>query len=99
MCIRDSLSDVLFGVPQMVVSQANLGALKEDHINVCVHGHNPILGEVICDAADELKDNAIAAGAKGINIVGICCTANELLMRRGIPIVNKLKSHGCARSA
>jgi len=94
--ISSNLSDVLFGVPQMVVSQANLGALKEDHINVCVHGHNPILGEVICDAADELKDNAIAAGAKGINIVGICCTANELLMRRGIPIVTNFASQELA---
>lgn len=94
--ISSSLSDVLFGVPQMVVSQANLGALKEDYVNVCVHGHNPILGEVICDAADELQGDAIAAGAKGINIVGICCTANELLMRRGIPIVTNFASQELA---
>ncbi|HYA33237.1 MAG TPA: acetyl-CoA decarbonylase/synthase complex subunit alpha/beta [Candidatus Bathyarchaeia archaeon] len=94
--ISSNLSDVLFGVPQMVVSEANLGALKEDHVNVCVHGHNPILSEVICDAADELQGEAIAAGANGINIVGICCTANELLMRRGIPIVTNFASQELA---
>lgn len=94
--ISSNLSDVLFGVPQMVVSEANLGALKEDYVNVCVHGHNPILSEVICDAADELEGDAVAVGAKGINIVGICCTANELLMRRGIPIVTNFASQELA---
>jgi carbon-monoxide dehydrogenase catalytic subunit/CO dehydrogenase/CO-methylating acetyl-CoA synthase complex beta subunit len=94
--ISSNISDVLFGVPQMVVSKANLGALKEDYVNVCVHGHNPILSEVICDAADELEGEAVAVGAKGINIVGICCTANELLMRRGIPIVTNFASQELA---
>jgi carbon-monoxide dehydrogenase catalytic subunit/CO dehydrogenase/CO-methylating acetyl-CoA synthase complex beta subunit len=84
--ISTDLSDVLFGTPDIVESEANLGSLKEDHINICVHGHNPVLSEVVCDAAEELKSEAEAAGAKGINIVGICCTANELLMRRGVPI-------------
>ncbi|MGZ4913988.1 MAG: acetyl-CoA decarbonylase/synthase complex subunit alpha/beta [Halobacteriota archaeon] len=94
--ISSNLSDVLFGVPQMVVSEANLGALKGDYVNICVHGHNPILSEVICDAAEELRDEAIAAGTKGINIVGMCCTANELLMRRGIPIVTNFASQELA---
>ncbi|UCF07927.1 MAG: anaerobic carbon-monoxide dehydrogenase catalytic subunit, partial [Thermoplasmata archaeon] len=84
--ISTDLSDILFGTPDIVSSEANLGSLKEDHINICVHGHNPVLSEVVCDAAGELKGEAEAAGAKGINIVGICCTANELLMRRGVPI-------------
>jgi len=94
--ISSNISDVLFGVPQMVVSKANLGALKEECVNICVHGHNPILSEVICDAADELQGEAIAAGAEGINIVGICCTANELLMRRGIPIITNFASQELA---
>jgi acetyl-CoA synthase len=84
--ISTDFSDILFGTPDIVESEANLGALKEDHVNICVHGHNPVLSEVVCDAAEELKSEAEAAGAKGINIVGICCTANELLMRRGVPI-------------
>jgi acetyl-CoA synthase len=80
------VSDILFGTPKLIESVANLGSLKEDHINICVHGHNPVLSEIICDMAEDMKSEAEAAGAKGFNIVGICCTANELLMRRGIPI-------------
>ncbi len=88
--LSTEISDVMFGTPDIVHSEANLGALKEDHVNLCVHGHNPILSEIICDLADELKSEAEAVGAKGINIVGICCTANELLMRRGVPIATNM---------
>ncbi len=88
--LSTEVSDILFGTPDIVKSEANLGALKEDHVNICCHGHNPILSEVVCDMAEELKSEAEAAGAKGINIVGICCTANELLMRRGIPIATNM---------
>jgi carbon-monoxide dehydrogenase catalytic subunit len=94
--ISTDFSDILFGTPDIVSSEANLGALKEDHINICVHGHNPVLSEVVCDAAEELKGEAEAAGAKGINIVGICCTANELLMRRGVPIAT---NYACSELA
>ena len=80
------MSDILFGTPKVLETVSNLGSLKADHVNICMHGHNPILSEVICDMAEEMRPEAEAAGAKGINIVGICCTANELLMRRGIPI-------------
>ena len=88
--LSTDISDVMFGTPDIIHSEANLGALKEDHVNICVHGHNPILSEVVCDLAEELKGEAEAAGAKGINIVGICCTANELLMRRGVPIATNM---------
>lgn len=80
------MSDILFGTPKVLQTESNLGSIKEDHVNICMHGHNPILSEIICDMAEEMKPQAEAAGAEGINIVGICCTANELLMRRGIPI-------------
>jgi acetyl-CoA synthase len=88
--LSTEISDVMFGTPDIVHSEANLGALKEDHVNICVHGHNPILSEIVCDLAEELKSEAEAAGAKGINVVGICCTANELLMRRGVPIATNM---------
>jgi acetyl-CoA synthase len=84
--ISTDVSDILFGTPKIIKSEANLGVLKKDYVNIIVHGHNPILSEVICDAAKELESEAISAGAKGINIAGICCTSNELLMRRGIPL-------------
>jgi carbon-monoxide dehydrogenase catalytic subunit len=60
--------------------------LKPDAINVAVHGHNPVLSEVIVAQAMAMKDEAIAAGAPaGFNLVGICCTGMEVMMRHGIP--------------
>ena len=80
------LADVLFGTPQPVVSRANLGVLKPDAVNIGLHGHSPILSDLIAQKAHELDKEAKAAGAAaGINLVGICCTGNEVLMRHGIP--------------
>jgi carbon-monoxide dehydrogenase catalytic subunit len=90
--ISTDLSDILFGVPKMVVTEANLGVLKEDHVNLAMHGHNPVLSEIIADMSDEMEEEAKAAGAKGINIVGVCCTGNELLTRRGIPLATNYAS-------
>ncbi|MGB9762786.1 MAG: anaerobic carbon-monoxide dehydrogenase catalytic subunit [Minisyncoccia bacterium] len=80
------LSDVLFGTPQLVHSYANLATIKEDYVNIAVHGHNPALSEKVLEWADKLNDQAKAIGAKGINIIGVCCTGNEVLMRHGIPL-------------
>ncbi len=81
-------SDILFGTPTPTTALANLGVLKKDEVNIVLHGHNPILSEMVVIAADdpELKKLAEEKGAKGINLVGMCCTGNELLMRHGIPI-------------
>ncbi len=80
------LADILFGTPKPVVSATNLGVLKPNAVNIALHGHNPVLSEVITWAAKELNNEAKKAGAPdGINLVGICCTGNELLMRHGIP--------------
>ncbi|MDE3135868.1 MAG: anaerobic carbon-monoxide dehydrogenase catalytic subunit [Acidobacteriota bacterium] len=86
--IATELSDVMFGTPKPVVSQVNLGTLKADHVNIALHGHNPMLSDVIVQAAQdpELVRLAKEKGAKGINLVGLCCTGNELLMRRGVPM-------------
>ncbi len=86
--IATEISDILFGTPKPVKSRANLGVLKEDEVNIIVHGHEPILSEMIALAAEdeELIKLAKEVGAKGINVCGMCCTGNELLMRRGIPI-------------
>ncbi len=82
------VSDILFGTPVPCESQINLGVLKEDHVNIALHGHNPMLSEKIVQAAesDEILTLAKHYGASGINLVGLCCTGNELLMRRGIPM-------------
>lgn len=80
------LADILFGTPQPVVTQANLGVLKKDAVNIALHGHNPVLSDIIVQVAAEMQDEARAAGAaEGLNLVGICCTGNEVLMRHGIP--------------
>lgn len=86
--IATDLSDVLFGIPTPKTSSMNLGVLKADQVNILLHGHNPMLSEVIVAAAQdpELLELAQAKGAKGINLAGLCCTGNEVLMRKGIPM-------------
>jgi len=86
--IATEVSDVLFGTPSPIASKANLGVLKPDMVNIALHGHNPMLSDVIVQAArdPELQKLAKEQGAKGINLVGLCCTGNELQMRRGIPM-------------
>ena len=54
--ISSDLSDVLFGTPKIVMSEANLGVLDEKSINVAVHGHNPLLSDIIVDVAREMKN-------------------------------------------
>jgi carbon-monoxide dehydrogenase catalytic subunit len=85
--IATDISDILFGTPAPLLGQANLGVLKEDMVNVVVHGHEPTLSEMIVAAAQDPEIIAYAqtAGAQGVNLAGICCTANEILMRQGIP--------------
>ncbi len=86
--IATELSDVLFGLPTPKTSSMNLGALKADYVNIILHGHNPMLSEVIVAASQDEELLALAKknGAKGINLAGLCCTGNEVLMRKGIPM-------------
>lgn len=86
--IASQVSDIIFGTPSPVRSTANLGVLGENTVNVVVHGHEPALSEMLTAAASdpEIIDYAKKAGAEGITLAGICCTANEILMRHGIPI-------------
>lgn len=86
--IATEVSDILFGTPQPVASQVNLGVLKKDQVNIVLHGHNPLVSEMVYRAAQdpELLARAQALGARGINLVGLCCTGNEVLMRKGIPM-------------
>ncbi len=85
--IATDISDILFGTPAPILGQANLGVLKENMVNVVVHGHEPTLSEMIVAASQdpEIIAYARAAGAEGVQLSGICCTANEILMRQGIP--------------
>ncbi len=85
--LSTDISDILFGTPSPLASEVNLGVLKSDQVNVIVHGHEPTLSAMLVEAArdPELIAEARAAGAEGINLAGICCTSNEILMRYGIP--------------
>jgi carbon-monoxide dehydrogenase catalytic subunit len=91
--IATEITDILFGTPKALSARTNLGMLSQDEVNLVIHGHEPTLSELIVELSDdkEFIDYAKSKGAKGINIVGICCTANEILMRQGIaPIGNFL---------
>ena len=81
-------SDILFGTPKPIETEANLGVMVEENVNIVVHGHDPSLSEMICEVADspEMIAYAKEMGAKGITISGVCCTSNEVAMRRGIPM-------------
>lgn len=86
--IATELQDILFGTPAPVLGRVNLGVLSKDEVNLIIHGHDPLLSEMIVVAAQSPEMVALAKskGANGINIAGICCTANEILMRHGIPL-------------
>ena len=81
-------SDVLFGTPKPIETEANLGVMVAENVNIVVHGHDPSLSEMICEYADDREMIAYAKemGAKGITVSGVCCTSNEVAMRRGIPM-------------
>ena len=83
--ISTDITDILFGTPVPLTSEVNMGSLEEDQVNIIIHGHEPLLSELILMAcqAPEMIEYAKTKGAKGINLTGICCTANETLMRQG----------------
>ncbi len=96
--LATDLSDILFGTPSPSVAQINLGVLREDEVNIVIHGHEPTLSEMIVAAAQEpeLIEYARSKGAAGINLCGICCTANEILMRQGVAVAGNFLSQELA---
>jgi anaerobic carbon-monoxide dehydrogenase catalytic subunit len=90
--IGTELQDIMFGTPTPLQAKINLGVLDKDQVNIIVHGHEPLLSEMILLAAqsEDMIKKAEEKGAKGINIAGICCTANEILSRHGIPVAGNV---------
>jgi len=86
--IATELSDILFGSPSPIRFGVNLGAIDPKQVNIIVHGHEPTLSDIIVAVSQEpeLVKMAKDKGAEGINLAGMCCTANEILMRHGIPV-------------
>lgn len=96
MALATDITDILFGTPKPVITEANLGVLDAEKVNIAVHGHNPLLSQMVVFAAREMEAEAKAVGAKGINLVGICCTGNEVLMREGVPTATNFGSQELA---
>jgi carbon-monoxide dehydrogenase catalytic subunit len=97
--LATDLADILFGTPQPSVTRANLGVLKKNAVNIAVHGHNALLSDMVAQVAGEkeLNDKARAAGAPdGINVVGVCCTGNEVMMRHKVPLATSSVSQETA---
>ncbi|MCL4501278.1 MAG: anaerobic carbon-monoxide dehydrogenase catalytic subunit [Deltaproteobacteria bacterium] len=86
--ISTDLQDIMFGCPTPIAGEINLGVLKEDHVNVVMHGHEPLLPEMLFVASQDpdIIKAAQSKGAKGIQLAGMCCSANEVLMRHGVPV-------------
>jgi anaerobic carbon-monoxide dehydrogenase catalytic subunit len=85
--LATEISDILFGTPVPVRAEVNMGCLKEEEVNIIIHGHEPNLLESILASVNDpgLLATAKAAGAKGINLVGMCCSGLEMLCRHGVP--------------
>ena len=96
--LSTDITDILFGSPVPLTAKVNMGALSEDEVNIVVHGHEPVLSEMILVAVNdpEMIEYAKSKGAKGINLTGICCTANETLMRQGVPTIGNFLSQELA---
>ncbi len=86
--IATELQDVLFGTPRVKSAEANLGVIDEEYVNIVVHGHEPIFSEALIDCAlgEEMQEAARKIGAKGVKIIGMCCTINEIMMRKGVAV-------------
>ncbi|MGL5693929.1 MAG: anaerobic carbon-monoxide dehydrogenase catalytic subunit [Peptostreptococcaceae bacterium] len=86
--IGTRLSDILFGTPTPRSTEANLGVLDENKVNIILHGHEPSLSEMIVLASEDPELVALAKeiGSDGINLAGMCCTGNEVTMRHGVKI-------------
>ncbi|MFZ0447808.1 MAG: anaerobic carbon-monoxide dehydrogenase catalytic subunit [Desulfatiglandaceae bacterium] len=92
--VATEISDILFGTPTPVRTEVDMGVLKEDHVNIIIHGHEPNLFESMLDSVNDpsLIQVAKDAGAEGINLVGMCCSGAEMMSRHGIPHAGNFQS-------
>jgi anaerobic carbon-monoxide dehydrogenase catalytic subunit len=90
--LATELQDIMLGTPVPINGKVNLGILGKDTVNIVVHGHEPLLPEmlVIASREPEAIEKAKEKGASGIQLGGICCSANETLMRHGVPLAGNM---------
>ncbi|VAX21312.1 Carbon monoxide dehydrogenase CooS subunit [hydrothermal vent metagenome] len=86
--ITTEIHDIMLGTPAPAPTKIGLNVLKENEINIAVHGHIPLLCEKLIEhsQAPEIQAKIKLAGAEGINFVGLCCTGAEVLQRHKIPL-------------
>jgi len=92
--VSTEISDILFGTPSPVAVEVNMGVLKENQVNIIIHGHEPNLFESMLASVNEptFVQAAKDAGAEGINLVGMCCSGLEMMNRHGIPHAGNFSS-------
>ncbi len=92
--VATEIGDIMFGTPSPVAIEVNMGVLKENQVNIIVHGHEPNLFESMIESVNEptLVEAAKEAGAAGINLVGMCCSGLEVLSRHGVPHAGNFSS-------
>ncbi len=92
--VSTEISDILYGTPSPVLAEVNMGVLKENQVNIIIHGHEPNLFESMLESvnAPTLIEAAKQAGAEGINLVGMCCSGSEMMSRHGIPHAGNFSS-------
>jgi len=85
--VATEISDILFGTPTPVRTEVDMGCLKEDMVNIIIHGHEPNMFESVLTSVNDpaLIKAAQDAGATGINLLGMCCSGAEMLSRHGVP--------------
>ena len=85
--VATEIGDIMFGTPSPVSVEVNMGVLKENQVNIIIHGHEPNLFDSMIASvnAPTLVKTAQEAGAKGINLVGMCCSGLEMMCRYGVP--------------
>lgn len=79
----EMVQDILFGTPMPHEVNVDLGIMDPDYVNIVFNGHQPWIGALTIEKLrkGEYKDEAIAAGAKGIRVIGSIETGQELLQR------------------
>ncbi len=92
--VSTEISDILFGTPSPIEASVNMGVLKEDMVNIIIHGHEPNLFESMLVSVNDqhFVDAAKQAGANGINLVGMCCSGAEMMARHGVPHAGNFSS-------
>lgn len=79
----EMVQDILYGTPKPHEVDVDLGIMDPDCVNIVFNGHQPWAGAAVINKAHnpEVQAKAMAAGAKGLKVIGSIETGQELLQR------------------